>query len=55
MRTVFFGTLLFIAVPTFVVNGNSFETDLPFLALWMASVALYCSGRRWAAMVSQPG
>src|SRR4051794_36846114 len=38
-------TLLFIAVPTFVVNGNSFETDLPFLALWMAAVALYCSGR----------
>jgi hypothetical protein len=38
-------TLLFIAVPPFVVNGNSFETDLPFLALWMASVALFCSRR----------
>ena len=34
-------TLLFIAVPAFVVNGNSFESDLPFLAFWMAAVALY--------------
>ena len=33
-------TLLFIAVPVFVVNGNSLETDLPFLAFWMAAVAL---------------
>ena len=37
--------LLFLAVPAFVVNGNSFETDLPFLAFWMASVALFV-GRR---------
>ncbi len=44
-------TLLFIAVPVFVVNGNSFETDLPFLALWMSSVALFCSGRLgWSAV-----
>jgi len=34
-------TLLFIAVPVFVVNGNSLETDLPFLAFWMAAVALF--------------
>ncbi len=39
-------TLLFIAVPAFVVNGSSFETDLPFLALWLSAVALFCSGRR---------
>ena len=26
-------TLLFIAVPAFVVNGGSLEADLPFLAL----------------------
>lgn len=38
-------TLLFLAVPTFIVNGNSFETDLPFLALWLSSVALFCSSR----------
>ena len=36
-------TLLFIAVPAFVVNGNSLETDLPFLAFWMASIALFLS------------
>ena len=38
-------TLLFVAVPAFVVNGNSFETDLPFLAFWMAAVALFVGGR----------
>ena len=32
-------TLLFLAVPAFVVNGNSLESDLPFLAFWMAAVA----------------
>src|SRR5438270_8497194 len=37
-------TLLFIAVPAFVVNGNSLEADLPFLAFWMASIALFISG-----------
>jgi len=34
-------TLWFLAVPAFVVNGNSFEADLPFLAFWMACVALF--------------
>ena len=34
-------TLLFIATPAFVVNGNSFESDLPFLAFWMLGIALY--------------
>ena len=34
-------TLLFLAVPAFVVNGNSLEADLPFLAFWMAAVALF--------------
>ncbi len=37
----FAATLLFLAVPAFVVNGNSFEADLPFLAFWMVSVALF--------------
>ncbi len=40
----FFATLLFIAVPAFVVNGNSLETDLPFLALWMLTVAWFVKG-----------
>lgn len=39
--------LLFLAVPAFVVNGGSLEADVPFLAFWMAAVALYCSGRLW--------
>jgi hypothetical protein len=38
-------TLLFIAVPAFVVSGNSLEADLPFLAFWMAAMALFCAGR----------
>jgi hypothetical protein len=42
-------TLLFCAVPAFVVNGNSFEPDVPFLAFWMAAIALFCSGRVWLA------
>lgn len=46
----FWATLLLIAVPAFVVNGNSFETDLPFLAFWMAGVAFFLSERlAWAA------
>ncbi len=42
-------TLLFLAVPAFVVNGNSLESDLPFLAFWMAAVALFAAGRTWWA------
>jgi hypothetical protein len=42
-------TLLFLAVPAFVVNGNSLETDLAFLAFWLAAVALFCAGRVWFA------
>jgi 4-amino-4-deoxy-L-arabinose transferase-like glycosyltransferase len=36
--------LLFVATPAFVVNGNSLEADLPFLALWMAAIALFVWG-----------
>jgi hypothetical protein len=38
-------TLLFLAVPAFVINGTSLEADLPFLAFWMAGLALFTSGR----------
>ena len=34
-------TLLFLATPAFVINGNSLEADLPFLAFWLLSVALF--------------
>jgi len=37
--------LLFLAVPTFIVNGTSLEADLPFLAFWLASIALFLSRR----------
>ena len=40
-RRPLLATLLFLAVPAFVVNGNSFESDLPFLAFWMAAIALF--------------
>lgn len=42
-------TLLFVAVPAFVINGNSLESDLPHLAFWMASVALFIRGS-WLAV-----
>lgn len=32
--------LLFLAVPAFVINGNSLEADVPFAAFWLASIAL---------------
>jgi hypothetical protein len=38
-------TLLFIAVPAFVVNGSSLEADVPFLAFWMSAIALFCADR----------
>ena len=34
-------TLLFVLAPAFVVNGNSFEADLPFLAFWMGGMARF--------------
>lgn len=34
-------TLLFLATPAFVVNGNSFESDVPLLAFWLAGIAAF--------------
>ncbi|MBI3695124.1 MAG: glycosyltransferase family 39 protein [Acidobacteria bacterium] len=45
-------TLLFVSVPAFVVNGNSLEADLPFLAFWMAGFAFYFDGRQRLAAAS---
>ncbi len=39
--TPLWAALLFIAAPAFVVNGNSLESDLPFLAFWMLGIALF--------------
>jgi hypothetical protein len=43
--------LLFLAAPVFVVNGGSLETDIPFVAFWLASIALFVSGRMAACCV----
>ena len=48
----FWATLLLIAVPAFVVNGNSFESDVPFLAFWLAAVALFLADRLALAAVA---
>jgi 4-amino-4-deoxy-L-arabinose transferase-like glycosyltransferase len=50
--------LMFAATPAFLVNGNSLEADVPFVALWIVSAALYVqavdtrSGRTLAAAAS---
>jgi hypothetical protein len=38
-------TLLFIAVPAFLISGNTLEADLPFLAFWIAGIALFTAER----------
>ncbi|WP_321473964.1 glycosyltransferase family 39 protein [uncultured Paludibaculum sp.] len=44
-------TLLFCAVPAFLVNSTSLESDLPFLAFWTLTVALVVYDRpRCAAL-----
>lgn len=42
-------TVLFLVTPAFVVNGNSLESDLPFVAFWLAAVALFVYERWWMA------
>ncbi len=34
-------TLLTLAAPAFVVNGNSLEADVPLMAFWLAATALF--------------
>lgn len=41
----FEAVLLFIVVPPFVVSGNTFEADVPFVAFWLLGVALYLAER----------
>ncbi len=33
-------TALFLVTPAFVINGNSLEADIPFLAFWLAAIAM---------------
>jgi hypothetical protein len=48
----FAAVLVFIATPAFVVNGNSLESDVPFLCFWLGAVAAWVeaveSDCRWA-------
>ena len=44
--------LLFIAVPPFVVNGNTLESDLPFLAFWLAAIAFFVADRLLLSMLA---
>lgn len=48
-------TLLFCAVPAFVVNGTSLESDLPLVAFWLLSVALFLAGRMALAAAAMVG
>jgi 4-amino-4-deoxy-L-arabinose transferase-like glycosyltransferase len=46
--------LLVAVTPAFVVNGGSLESDVPFVAFWLASIALFVRGvdedsPRWLA------
>ena len=34
-------TILFLATPAFVINGNSLESDLPFVSCWLLAIALF--------------
>ncbi|MBX9599476.1 MAG: hypothetical protein K2X35_00675 [Bryobacteraceae bacterium] len=36
---------IFCLTPALVVNGNSLESDVPFLAFWLAAIALFTRGR----------
>jgi len=47
-------TLLFLVTPAFVVNGNSFESDVPFVAFWLLATALYVAAvdRRSPALLA---
>ncbi len=44
----FEATLIFAAVPAFVVNGGKLESDIPMLALWTVGAACFVH-RRYAA------
>lgn len=44
-RRPLMATLLFLATLTFIVNGNSLEADLPFVAFWLLVIAAFVYGR----------
>jgi hypothetical protein len=44
--------LLFCAVPAFVVNGTSLESDLPLVAFWLLATALFLAERMVLAAIA---
>lgn len=48
-------TLLFCAVPAFVVNGTSLESDLPLVAFWLLATALFLAQRMGLAALAMVG
>ncbi|MCS7025100.1 MAG: hypothetical protein NZV14_09885 [Bryobacteraceae bacterium] len=44
--------LLTLSVPAFVIQGTSLESDLPFFAFWLLSVAWFLAGRALLASVA---
>src|SRR5262249_15701417 len=39
--------------PPFVINGNSLESDVPFVAFWLAAIALFLGGKyAWSAIAA---
>ncbi len=46
-RRPLIATLLFVATLTFIVNGNSLEADLPFVAFWLLAVTCFVYERWW--------
>ncbi len=47
----FLASLLLLSVPSFVVNGNKLEADLPLLAFWLAGFALFVYGKSLPAAI----
>lgn len=43
--------LLFLAVPVFVINGNTMESDLPYVSMLLAGFAFYVWNRRITSAV----
>lgn len=51
-RRPLLATVLFLVTPAFVINGNSIESDLPFVAFWLAAIALFAYERYWLSAVA---
>lgn len=42
--------LLMALIPAFLVNGNSLEADIPFVAFWTLGIAAFICGPLWLAV-----